>query len=197
MHMFEIFKFEFVVWLDLNTIEKIKKGIRNSYLKEKPKAAQPPPSPGLSAQLGPARACPPPLSLYPVGSTYRRRSLRAHAPLSLSALWAYLVSVVTSSLRVPVPLRHGPALPAPYSPQPPLTRACTHVEKASHVAPPRSQLSFEPRSHPLSLPCLISPTLSPLALSRRHPSSMEKRTRRAIHPELQTLHRASSSIIPR
>jgi hypothetical protein len=31
MHMFEIFKFEFVVWLDLNSKEKIKrKGIRNS-----------------------------------------------------------------------------------------------------------------------------------------------------------------------
>jgi hypothetical protein len=30
MHMFEIFKFEFVVWLDLNSKEKIKiKGIRN------------------------------------------------------------------------------------------------------------------------------------------------------------------------
>jgi hypothetical protein len=29
--MFEIFKFEFVVWLDLNSIEKIKrKGTRNS-----------------------------------------------------------------------------------------------------------------------------------------------------------------------
>jgi hypothetical protein len=31
MHMFEIFKFEFVVWLDLNSKEKLKrKGIRNS-----------------------------------------------------------------------------------------------------------------------------------------------------------------------
>jgi hypothetical protein len=30
MHIFEIFKFEFVVWLDLNSKEKIKKGIRNS-----------------------------------------------------------------------------------------------------------------------------------------------------------------------
>jgi hypothetical protein len=47
MHMFEIFKFEFVVWLDLNSIEKIKKGIINSNLKEKPKAAQSPPSPAF------------------------------------------------------------------------------------------------------------------------------------------------------
>jgi hypothetical protein len=31
MHMFEIFKFEFVAWLDLNSLEKIKtKEIRNS-----------------------------------------------------------------------------------------------------------------------------------------------------------------------
>jgi hypothetical protein len=30
MHMFEIFKFEFVVWLDLNSKDKIKiKGISN------------------------------------------------------------------------------------------------------------------------------------------------------------------------
>jgi hypothetical protein len=40
--MFEIFKFEFVVWLDLNSKEKIKrKGIRNSKEKGKTKAAQP------------------------------------------------------------------------------------------------------------------------------------------------------------
>jgi hypothetical protein len=31
MHMFELFKFELLVWLDLNSIEKIKrKGNRNS-----------------------------------------------------------------------------------------------------------------------------------------------------------------------
>ena len=38
MHMFEIFKFEFVVWLDLNSIEKIKrKGIGKFRIKEKVK----------------------------------------------------------------------------------------------------------------------------------------------------------------
>jgi hypothetical protein len=49
MHMFEIFKFEIVVWFDLNSIEKIKrKGIRNS--KEKgvgAKAKTPPFARGL------------------------------------------------------------------------------------------------------------------------------------------------------
>jgi hypothetical protein len=43
MSMFEIFKFEFFVWLDLNSIEEIKiKGIRNSDLKRKAKVAQTP-----------------------------------------------------------------------------------------------------------------------------------------------------------
>jgi hypothetical protein len=49
--MFEIFKFEFVVGLDLNSKEKIKrKGNRNSEEKGKAKAAQLPPSLGLSAR---------------------------------------------------------------------------------------------------------------------------------------------------
>jgi hypothetical protein len=41
MHMFEIFKLEFMACLDLNSIEKIKrKGIRNFRIKEKGKAAR-------------------------------------------------------------------------------------------------------------------------------------------------------------
>jgi hypothetical protein len=50
MHMFEIFKFEFVVWLSLNSIKKIKrKWIRNLDLKENSKAARNLPQLGLSA----------------------------------------------------------------------------------------------------------------------------------------------------
>jgi hypothetical protein len=60
MHMFEIFKFEFVVWLDLNSIEKIKrKENRNFRIKENAKIAQDALSLGLlaqSAQLVCARA---------------------------------------------------------------------------------------------------------------------------------------------
>jgi hypothetical protein len=42
MHMFEIFKIEFVVWLDLNSKEKIKeKGIRNSDIKKTKEARGP------------------------------------------------------------------------------------------------------------------------------------------------------------
>jgi hypothetical protein len=52
MHMFEIFKFEFVVWLDLNSIEKkIKEnrlGIQN---KKKSQRSPITPHPGLSAQV--------------------------------------------------------------------------------------------------------------------------------------------------
>jgi hypothetical protein len=65
VHMLETFKFEFVVWLDLNSIEKIKrKGIRNSDLKEKAKTAQTP-SPSTFQPIRPSSR-PPPLSLCPV-----------------------------------------------------------------------------------------------------------------------------------
>jgi hypothetical protein len=41
MHMVEIFKFEFVIWLDLNSKEKLKeKGIKNSKIKRKAKEAR-------------------------------------------------------------------------------------------------------------------------------------------------------------
>jgi hypothetical protein len=47
--MFELFKFDFVVWFDFNSKEKIKrKGIENSREKGKAKEAQPP-SPAFSA----------------------------------------------------------------------------------------------------------------------------------------------------
>jgi hypothetical protein len=50
MHMFELFKFECVVWLGLNSIKKIKrKGIRNSDLKKKCQSSPNPLSLGLSA----------------------------------------------------------------------------------------------------------------------------------------------------
>jgi hypothetical protein len=48
MHMFGIFKFEFVACLNLNPKDKIKeKGIRKFSIKEKQKEAQPPPSPAF------------------------------------------------------------------------------------------------------------------------------------------------------
>jgi hypothetical protein len=66
-----------------------------------------------------------------------------------------------------MPLCRGPALSTPSSSQPPLTRVRMRTEKANHVAYPRPQLHFEPRSHLLSLPYLISPTLG---LSRAQPT---------------------------
>jgi hypothetical protein len=68
MHMCEIFKFEFVVWLDLNSKRKIKrKGNRNSEEKGKPQNSPPPSLPMTSGSylLMPARVrarCP--ISLY-------------------------------------------------------------------------------------------------------------------------------------
>jgi hypothetical protein len=65
MHMFETFKFEFVIWFDLNSIEKIKrKGIRNSKEKGKANSAQPNP-------VRPSPARPLPFS--------NRRTLHVHA----------------------------------------------------------------------------------------------------------------------
>jgi hypothetical protein len=59
MHMFEIFKFEIVVWFDLNSIEKIKrKGIRNS--KEKGKNHFSLVRPSLAQSRAPARTLPSP-----------------------------------------------------------------------------------------------------------------------------------------
>jgi hypothetical protein len=87
-----------------------------------------------------------------VEPTCRCRSLRARAPLSLCAAGP------SCQRRYPfAPRAHAPApwaaLSAPYSPQPPLTRARTHVKKARHVAPPRSLACF--RAPP-------APALSPL-----------------------------------
>jgi hypothetical protein len=136
MHMFEIFKFEFVVWLDLNSIEKIKrKGIRRFRIKyrKQPK----PPSLGLSAQ--PARAHARALSMrsgshlsapphsralllphlpLPVGPTYRRQPPQSRLLPPLPASWAQFVSAVSlPPPRAPKSLHHGPALSAPSSPQ--------------------------------------------------------------------------------
>jgi hypothetical protein len=47
--MFGILKHEILVWLDLNSIEKKRKGIINSDLKRKAKEAQTPSPPSLPA----------------------------------------------------------------------------------------------------------------------------------------------------
>jgi hypothetical protein len=79
MHMFELFIFEFVVWMDLNSKEKIKrKGIINFRIKEKAKAVQNTLSLGLlaqSAQLALALSLPG--GAYPVGANFPSH---AHSP---------------------------------------------------------------------------------------------------------------------
>jgi hypothetical protein len=83
----------------------------------------------------------------------------ACAPRPLSALRAHLVS--TNCLR-PHSLSRCAVCPlsAPSYPQPPLTHIRAHAEETTPVARPYALAPFEPRSHPLSLHCLISPTLA-------------------------------------
>jgi hypothetical protein len=76
----------------------------------------------------------------------------------------------TISLHALGPLRHGPALLAPSSPQPLLTPPTHTCREARHVTPHVPLAPFEPRAHLLSLPCLIS--LTPSA-SHAQPLSLE------------------------
>jgi hypothetical protein len=87
MHMFEILKFEFVVWMDLNSIEKIKrKENRNFRIKEKAKTAQD----ALS------------LDLF-VQARMRSLSLHGGTRLSVSFLSPTRVPVAPSPSASPVP----------------------------------------------------------------------------------------------
>jgi hypothetical protein len=182
MHMFEIFKFEFVVWLDLNSKEKIKRKVnRNSEEKgKKDKGTQLPPSLGLSAhQAQPARAPAPSLPMTSGPRLSVPASPRSHArcPLSPSAGGSAL-SALPARLSVPSRLLMGPAYQS-YPPQPSarMTRShivdstpMTHVEAARH--PPRSILAARTPSHsplPQSHPLQSSRThLTPCACQRSH-----------------------------
>jgi hypothetical protein len=139
MHIFEIFKFEFVVWLDLNSIEKIKrKGNRTS--EENGKTQSSPQPPFCSAfqliwpsqprarprypsarQARPVSALPRtsacPRAICSAGSTYQRLCpLRAH---------------------MSVPLPWGPCLVVPPSSNLSSVRAtCTHAETVVPKSPP-------------------------------------------------------------
>jgi hypothetical protein len=158
MHMFEIFKSKFVVWLGLNSIEKIKrKVIRNSDLKRKAKAAQNHPSLAFRPSLPHARLRP--SSLCQPGPICRRQLPPSRAlPCSLRHGLGLSASFPP---RASVSLRRGPSMSAPSSPQPPQTPPRTHAKKPDHVASHVPQHPFEPRVHHLSLPYLISLTPSP------------------------------------
>jgi hypothetical protein len=105
MHMFGIFKFEFVACLNLNRKEKIKeKGIRKFGIKEKHKEAQSPPFLGLSTQPAHARVRVFSLS----GGSHLLASnplARAHSlPPFRSARWGCLVSAdAPARLHAPPP----------------------------------------------------------------------------------------------
>jgi hypothetical protein len=113
-----------------------------------------------------------------VGPTCQRRPTSAHSPSpSPSIQWgrsvgaASLERTPTLSLRCgpassalwiirpcarSLSQRGGPALSSPSSPQPPLTHVLALAVETAHDAHPRATALFEPRSHPISLPCLIS-----------------------------------------
>jgi hypothetical protein len=135
-----------VVEFDLNSIEKIKRKDISKFRKmKKPNSAH-------SAQIGPAsharasalpnRWVPPvsaralslPLSLCPVGPACRHQ-LPSHAcpALSLSRGPRLSVSRTVPHVRS-LSQRHGPALSASSSLQPPLTHVCVHAERTGHVA---------------------------------------------------------------
>jgi hypothetical protein len=106
-----------------------------------------------------------------VGPTYRHRfPSRTRPALSVSCR-------PCPSAPLPIPSRTCPCLYAVGQPcqlrlprEPLLTRARMHTEKTGHIACPLAPASFEPRPHPLSSHCLISPTLT---LSRALPPPLE------------------------
>jgi hypothetical protein len=103
----------------------------------------------------------------PGGADLSAPTSLVHAPRPLSALRVCLVSASCLHPRaLSLLLRRGAPLSASCSLQPPLTHVHVHAEEIAHVSRPRAQLIFDPRSHPLSLPCHISHTL---ALSRALP----------------------------
>jgi hypothetical protein len=116
MHMLEIFKFEFVVCLDLNLKEKIKeKGIRKFGLKEKQKEAREPP---FSAFQPKRPISPSPFARsLPMTHGHRLSPLasprsRARCPLSPSASGSRQSAPPHSPTR-PLQLTSGPRLLAP------------------------------------------------------------------------------------
>jgi hypothetical protein len=197
MHMFEIFKFEFVVWLDLNSKEKMKrKGNSNSEAKGKPQnnPATPPSWPFSTS--GPARprrarpslplpsganmSAPPPLSLRcgPAPSAlYRFPLVRARA----SAPWARPVSPVFPTTVVD-PHIHACRKVRPHrlpmSPSSLLSPACIHSPSAASFHPLSVSRSQSP---PPELAEEACPPYRPLGAPNAVPSLPECR------PELMNL----------
>jgi hypothetical protein len=104
-----------------------------------------------------------------------------------------------------------PCVVGPSQLHPPAAIANPHARReAGHVAYPHPQLPFEPRPHPLSLPCPISPTLNlshaqsslpdrrrsaPTVPATRTPDAAPSLPKR--RPEVRNLFRALSvSILP-
>jgi hypothetical protein len=145
MHMFEIFKFEFMVWLDLNSKDKIKrKGNRNSEEKTQNRPATPPSRPfSPSGQPRP----------------------RAHPPFSPSARWGRPIGAAPFAHVPPLSLRCGPAPSALYRFS--LERIRASTPWAHPVSPVFPATAADPCMHacrevqPRRLPTSLSSLLSP------------------------------------
>jgi hypothetical protein len=165
MHMLEMFKFEFVASLDLNSKEKIKRKRDQKFrIKENPKEACSHPSLGLlakSAQLPTRAPTPSSLSLHSgtTLSTLPPRS-RARFPVSLSASSVSLVSAVARACVLSLcPI------------EPPRKRSSlTHLPSTTDaLAPPINIIPFNhPRTHPTRRPRSPRPRRAP-SLQLPHP----------------------------
>ena len=161
----------------MKTIGKIKKHLENP---KKRKSRFGPLSPVQPSQAARALASPN-RWVPPVSDDLRPRTLASPLPLysgadlstplpscarplslSLSSLRARLVSAVDHlpACSLSLSLRGGPALPAPSSPQPPLTHVHARIVETANVARPCATALFEPCPHPLSLPASFR-TLTP------------------------------------
>jgi hypothetical protein len=192
MHMFGIYKFEFVACLNLNPKEKTKgKEIINSGIKRKGKEAWNPSLLGLFGPSGPpsAHPLPPPRSLRQVGPTCRRRTplVRVHS-LPLCSMGPSHQCRFARSLARPLADSWAPPVRPIHSPQPSRPRSWRALRAVKLRPRPttrphtsRRAPRWRPRTPPLTRPVPHSPSPCPcarpariaaiaVALPFRHPS---------------------------
>jgi hypothetical protein len=170
--MLEVFKFEFVAHLHLNSNDKIKrKGNLKFRINEKPKRAHNPLSSAFRPKRPPACALAPcPISLYTMVHTCRRCLTRScvHFPL-LSLCQPSPASRRDRSRACSLPLTRGPRLSAlsPSLACPERTPGTTCPRHASSPQSPRPRPLEAPRT-PLTLPPSFAHPREPPTHRRAH-----------------------------
>jgi hypothetical protein len=148
MHMLEVFKFEFVAWLNLNSKEKIKKENKIQNKGETQRSPQPPfPRPFGPAGPTPSSRALAPLSPRPVSQLCWCLLSRICAPpLALCSA----APPASDSARAPATVPPAPNARTSRRPRPSRSLALNHrmapFEVSAHVHPPRLT-SFVP-AHP-------------------------------------------------